>query len=513
VGGVNFPPVFNLEGSRYNIKNVAITCGGNRATKHLVKGIEGPIIFTYQNCMCNESAAFQYRHQTNGTSRTQNLTYKFNHRIVNFVVNELKANMADFIFVKKPYDYYVKSFHGRLKNKYERAKIVLVTEGIKRRHFMQNCFLKDDKYSVKEFLRNDGDLIPKVPRGIQYQSGEATLFKMQYTKPVEDKMYEILDQHSLRIFTKGLTGMEVGTLLQQGSDCINDPVYIENDFSAFDASVCVELLQTYHRFVLSFLPKGSRSMLSWAFKFDNRPTGYTSKGVKYSTIGTVTSGCCDTSFKGNFINYLATISIMRACKIPQKAYKFVCNGDDSVLILSRGYLEAFDSSLFLEFGLNAKTVVKYHLADVDYCQSRVVDGPTGPIMVRDPTRIFRRFGWLVRDFGKNGNQNYLKTVLMGEMALNYMVPVLYPMLRKCYKLCKGKINLSLLDSYRADLYSTHKFWRLDNKYTYDEAYDMAFYQAYPDFVPFNVKTYMSKPDTTADMLGYDMMHAIYKLKC
>jgi hypothetical protein len=510
---VSFPSVFTLEGSRFNVKNIPITCGGNRHTRHLVRGLMGPIIFTHQNCMCNEAIAFQYRHQTNGTERTQNLTYSFDHNTSGFVVKELRKLMSDFVFVKQPYDNYVKTFHGRLRRKYERAKIVLVTEGIKRRHFLQNCFLKDDKYSIKDFISKPDDLIPKVPRAIQYQSGEATLFKMQYTKPVEERMYEILDFHGLRVFTKGLTGTEVGHLLENGSNCVDDPVYVENDFSAFDASVCVELLQTYHRFVLSFLPKGSRSMLSWAFKFDNKPTGYTSKGIKYSTIGTITSGSCDTSFKGNFVNYLATTSILRICGIPKNAYKFICNGDDSVLILSRSFLNDYDATLFSEFGLSAKTVIKYHLAEVDYCQSRVVTGPLGPTMVRDPDRIFRRFGWIVRDFGKNGNFNYLKTVLMGEMALNYMVPVLYPLLRKCYKLCFGKVDVKLLDSYRAETYCTNAYWKLDKKYDYDDSYDQSFFEAYPDFRPIDVRSYMSKPDKALDQLGYDIMHVTYNLKC
>lgn len=463
--------------------------------------------------MCNEAIAFQYRHQTNGTKRIQNMTYAFNKHIVKVTIDELLGKMSSFVFIKKPYDFYVAMFHGRLRSKYERAKANLMDVGILRKHFLQNCFLKDDKYSLKEFLLKWEDYIPKPPRAIQYQSGEGTLFKMQYTKPVEEAMYDILDDHGLKVFSKGLTGTELGQLLVDSSNCIDDPVFIENDFTAFDASVCVELLQTYHRFVLSFMPKGSRANLRWAFKFDNKPTGYTSRGVKYSTIGTITSGSCDTSFKGNFINYIATISILKACCIPSRAYKFICNGDDSVLVLSKAYLANFDSDMFSEFGLNAKTIIKYDLADVDYCQSRVITGPLGPVMVRDPDRIFRRFGWLVRDFGRNGNQNYLKTVLMGEMALNYMVPVLYPLLRECYKICDGKINLGLLDSYRADKYASNSYWKMDIPYDYDDSFDLAFYQAYPDFVPFEAKYYMSKPNEALDLIEYDMMHATYNLKC
>jgi hypothetical protein len=101
---VSFPSVFTLEGSRFNVKNIPITCGGNRHTRHLVRGLMGPIIFTHQNCMCNEAIAFQYRHQTNGTERTQNLTYSFDHNTSGFVVKELRKLMSDFVFVKQPYD-------------------------------------------------------------------------------------------------------------------------------------------------------------------------------------------------------------------------------------------------------------------------------------------------------------------------------------------------------------------------------------------------------------------------
>lgn len=117
------------------------------------------------------------------------------------------------------------------------------------------------------------------------------------------------------------------------------------------------------------------------------------------------------------------------------------------------------------FGLNAKTKVISNPYDAEFCQGKIVSIDNGYCLVRDPERIFTRLGWVVGNKGRKGF-DYVKTVLMCEMANNYGVPLIYPYLRQLYLKCPGIVNLNLLDTYKQELYRGHSFWKYDNPNIY-----------------------------------------------
>ena len=274
------------------------------------------MVFTHQNCVCNERLAFKYRHQTTGTMRTNNIDYSFVnlHPIIHRKVIENMNHIMDHYQPQlESFHNIIMSYHGRLRNKYIHARHILYTEGIQPKHYVNKCFIKDDKYHLKVF--NSDQSVPKAPRAIQYQSGAATLYKAQFIIPIEKHFYSYLDHHGLRVFTKGMNNHDVAQLMVDSINSINDPVAIENDFSSFDASVCVNLLKLFHKFVIKHVPSNYRKRVKKALRYDLKVIGYTSKGDHYTTIGTITSGSIDTSFKGNFVNYYATVCILEFCNI------------------------------------------------------------------------------------------------------------------------------------------------------------------------------------------------------
>lgn len=489
-----------------------ISCNPNRYTYHVIKGANLPVVVTYQNCECNEYLAYRYRHQNTGSMRVNNVCFEWGdvdsepYVHIKSVLNDMHSHMVDYIPRVMKYTKFVNKHSGRIRARYVTAKRKLKMYGIQPRNFVNKSFIKDDKYHINYEKGVFHD--PSMPRAIQYQSPEATLFKAQYIVPIEEYFYKMLDVHGLRVFTKGLNQYDVGKLFFESDSKFACASYIENDFSSFDATVCVDLLKIFHSYVLAYVPKEYRRIMAWAFRFDLRPRGYTSSGRPFKTIGTITSGSIDTSFKGNFINYLVTVSILKFCGINETHFKFICNGDDSVLFVDKTVLRRVDFTLFLRFGLNAKTIVKDCINQVEFCRSKPLRFGNSCVMVRDPVRCITRLGWMVRNIGKRANLDYVKTVVMGEMALNYQVPVIYPMLRKIFHNIKGKIRLGLMTSYIQEVYQ-NQFWRLDMPYVGDPSWDLLIYDMFPGFHGGGFS--LLGPDHELDYIRYEKLLCSYGL--
>lgn len=489
-----------------------ISCNPNRYTYHVVKGSNLPVVVTYQNCECNEYLAYRYRHQITASMRINNVEFAWgdveskSYKIVMTVVDTMHNRMSDYIPRVMRYTKFVNKHSGRIRARYVTAKRKLKMFGVQPRNFVNKAFIKDDKYHISP--EKGGFVTPSMPRAIQYQSPEATMFKAQYIVPIEEYFYKMVDVHGLRIFTKGLNPHETGELFFESDKVFASALYVENDFSSFDATVCVDLLKIFHKFVLHYIPREYKRIMAWAFRFDLRPRGYTTSGRPFKTVGTITSGSIDTSFKGNFINYIATMSILKYCGISEYDVKFICNGDDSVLFIDKASINKVDFTLFTNFGLNAKTIIKDDINQVEFCRSKPLKFGNMSVMVRDPVRSITRLGWLVRNIGKRANLDYVKTVVMGEMALNYQVPVIYPMLRKIFHNLKGRIRIGLMTSYIQEVYQ-NDFWRLDTPYDGDPEWDSIIYHMFPNFTRCGFS--LNKPDYELDHTKYEKMICLYGL--
>lgn len=478
----------------------------------MVKGSNLPVVVTYQNCECNEYLAYRFRHQNTGSMRINNIEFEWGkpdetpYKSIMSVFASMQAHMFDYVPRVMRYTKFVNKHSGRIRARYVTAKRKLKMLGVQPRNFVNKAFIKDDKYHINY---EKGEFVdPSMPRAIQYQSPEATLFKAQYVVPIEEYFYKMVDVHGLRIFTKGLNPHDVGKLFFDSDEVFASAVYVENDFSSFDATVCADLLKIFHKFVLKYVPKEYRRIMAWAFRFDLKPRGYTTSGRPFQTIGTITSGSIDTSFKGNFINYLATVSILRHLGLKDYDFKFICNGDDSVLLVDSAVWNKVDFTLFSKFGLNAKTIIKDSINQVEFCRSKPLKFGDLSVMVRDPVRSITRLGWLVRNIGKRANLDYVKTVVMGEMALNYQVPVIYPMLRKIFHNLKGRIRIGLMTSYIQEVYQ-NDFWRLDTPYVGDPDWDSLIFEMFPNFKDCGFS--LKKPDYDLDYIKYEKMICLYGL--
>lgn len=493
--------------SKFNIHNKPISCVGSRFSYHCLRGGDYPVVVTHLNCSCNELLAFSNRHMVHDPLCSEDgKSFRYflhNNNNLNLVLKSLidKLDVGTEVQLMDMNEI-IKKYHGRFRRKYIRAMNFLEKYEITDKHFINQCFLKDDKYHQKDL---DTNFKLKAPRAIQYQSPEATLLKARLVIPVEKLLYDLVDVHGMRVFTKGLNQIDVANLMIKGHNSIHNPVCIENDYSSFDAHVNVQWLKISHKFMLHFCPPVYRRDYALYFKKDYNVRGYTATGIAYKIVGTLTSGSIDTSLKGNLINFIIVTSIMKRINCQEKHYKFICNGDDSVLFINKDYLKAYMAIDFKEYGMDAKVIVKDNLFDVEFCQSKLVKTPIGFNMVRDPNRMFTRIGWMMQKRCKKYISSYIKTVIMGEMALNYMVPVVYPILYQMYNHMDKKIKLIRMDTYVDTIYRQERHWEYNVKYEHPASFDRYLYAAYPNFEPFCPKQFMSNVDVHKDNNAYDLL--------
>lgn len=511
-----------LPESEFNTNKLDIVHTNTRSTYHIIRGLTfTPTVFTHSNCICNEFVAFYFRHMVHDPECTEDgISFSYPLNNIYNVINTHMIPHMEILEVFTPYDVIIKKYSGRFRAKYLRAKHLLCTEGIQARDFTVKCFLKDDKYHLPydSNITNDSSVISdqvstykvKAPRAIQYQSAKATLFKAQFIVPLEKQFYSIEDIHGLKIFTKGLNHHEVAQLIVDGSFAVKDAVFIENDFSSFDAHVVVNWLRIFRKFVKRCVPIKYHKIVEWAMHYDDRVRGWTTRGVSYTILGTLTSGSIDTSFKGNFINYVIVLTILTVIlKVPETDFKFVCNGDDSVLILAHHWLDRYLKVDFKQFSMNAKVLVKYSKYDVDFCQSQLVRTSLGFCMMRNPLRIFTRLGWMVQKRSNQYYLSYLKTVIMGEMALNYMVPVLYPLLQKMlHTLSNVKVLMSTGSSYVDEMYFENKYWAMDEVYKPNIDLETPILEKFPFLSFLDTKQFMTKVDIDYDCMNEDSLNVV-----
>jgi len=243
---------------------------------------------------------------------------------------------------------------------------------------------------IKVELYSEEQIKEKAPRMIQARDQGMAGMLGQYLTPLE---HEILGGKGLgpsqtpECF-KGLNAYERAEVFLQKVAQFRRPAYIMRDFSKFDAHIQVHLLQLEHRFY--------RQCFGTEMKILDQQLKnvcYTKNGIKYRTEGTRMSGDRNTGGGNSIIN----IAVTHACLDPLGIkFEFLCDGDDSVVILEAEDVEeackSFDEVLPKCFGLKETREVTHLLNEVEFCHSKIFFQHDGtPIMVRNPHRILQNF--------------------------------------------------------------------------------------------------------------------------
>jgi len=243
------------------------------------------------------------------------------------------------------------------------------------------AFLKFEKYNFKPSKR-------VVPRIISPRNPRFTVSLGRYVKPIEKRIYKIIDMHIYGSPTvmKGLNQYQRGKVISDHWGAFLDPIAIGIDAKRFDQHVSLEALRWEHSIYKLFYPKNKEFNKLLKLQEHNKCFLRTNDGsLKYTTIGGRMSGDVNTSC-GN---------VLIACSLV-KAYadflgvniRMVNDGDDCVIFMESKHEEVFRRNLntwFIKSGFQMEVEPTVSILEqIVFCQSQPVFDGTQYLMVRDP---------------------------------------------------------------------------------------------------------------------------------
>lgn len=264
---------------------------------------------------------------------------------------------------------------------YLRAVESLEREPLKPRDAHIKAFVKYEKYNFKPGKK-------VVPRIISPRSPRFTVSLGRYVKPIEKKIYAIVNEYLFESQTimKGLNQSDRGKVICSHWNEFTNPVAIGIDAKRFDQHVSLEALKWEHAVYKLFYPcsKEFARLLRYQEKnkcFINLVDGK----AKYTTTGGRMSGDVNTALG----NCLLSCSLVYAYaqEIGIKV-RLVNDGDDCVIFMESKHEARFRGSLvdwFTTMGFSMEVEETVHeIEHISFCQSQPVFDGADYIMVRDP---------------------------------------------------------------------------------------------------------------------------------
>lgn len=470
-------------------------CKINRETRCYV-GTKSDIsraVYTHNSCACNEVIALKFRHQV----WTPNFIAEISELEVHLDYLKKELGRVTPFELKSRMDV-VNNYVGRWRSRYLRAKLSLDDRPLDHKDFINKMFIKSDKEDKE---------ISSAPRAIQYRNARAALEMGRMTHSIESEIYKLEDKYGTRIFGKGCNLHVLADDFIKKIGLFHDPVFVMLDASKFDAHVSVQCLQMMRRFYKSLFARKHSSYVNFLYGKTVSNLGFTSHGVRYKTYGTRMSGDMDTGLGNCLIMYTMLCAYMLDVGIDK--YVVSVNGDDSVVIIERSQLvKARNISCFLRFGFKMKFEVTDELQKMEFCQCRLVETEYGWVFSRDPRRILRRCGWSIENYTGKRLRDYVYTVGMGERAVNYGLPIGYPLAEALISLVpSGKLRA--LDRKQTLGFRGAKFWNnkdkaiisYETRNSYDRAWDISPEEQISIEENFDVS--LKQPLTNEQLLAYE----------
>jgi len=435
-------------------KTLLGNCKPNRMTKCFIGDkVHENVVYTHNNCVCNEYLALTQRHQVKTLDFTMNIKEMW--KGFQKILDNTTCPAIDQLLTRRQV---VNNYEGRWYRRYNQADLELSTRQVERRDFVCEIFCKDDKETVCV----GEDL--KAPRGIQYRRATGALEMGRFTHAVESSIYRMQDQFGTRIFGKGCNLHDLAEDLRKKVDNFRRPVFIMLDASKFDTHVSVQLLKLVVRFYLKIIKDTKvRGYVRWLWSHTYQNRGYSKRGISFSTNGTRMSGDMYTGL-GNCLIMLACLYVWLD-SIGIKKFSLTVNGDDSGVIIEEEDLnKARDISIFQKLGFKMKFDFTREFSQFEYCQCKPVETDYGWVMVRSPERILNRCGWYVGNRSASWMKHYVLSLGLGERAISYGVPIGYALAKQLLKSGAGGRELKLSRRSRVVL-EKQKFWRAKEEAT------------------------------------------------
>jgi len=227
----------------------------------------------------------------------------------------------------------------------------------------------------------------KAPRLIQGGKKEFICLVGPWIASLQNSIKKDWDSNNFICFTSGVKAIEAAKLVTEF------PVWLEDDVSAWDASLCKELLLVELWLYKQFgAPRATYNLM----KQNVNTVGVTSKGFWYYRQGCRKSGDPYTSLGNSILN--ALIHLFIYCRFhrigireSRDKVRMLVQGDDSLINLPR--IDGIDwKGEMLKFGFKAIAKYKTQMCNVEFCSSRLYSCESGITFGPIPGKVMAKFG-------------------------------------------------------------------------------------------------------------------------
>jgi len=259
---------------------------------------------------------------------------------------------------------------------------------------------------ISAFIKNEKYVEMKPPRMIMGRNPKFNIYYGLYTIPMEKAIAKLPQ------FVKGCDFMERG---EKFSALVGE-WYVENDYSKFESSQRVLLLDWIEKYMLSKLYPDDKTIMS-LYEAKLWKNGRTPSGIRFKFQGCRGSGDMDTGLFNSILNWIAC-RYFEDSNHTGHSGMFIVDGDDGVIRWPRGKEVAVNS--FLDFGFDAKLIIRKDYHDVDFCSSKFIQIRPGVYyQVQNLNKILSYSGYMINTEFRNSLSDYYG-------SLGYMLACLYP---------------------------------------------------------------------------------------
>lgn len=333
-----------------------------------------------------------------------------------------------------PWDKFPGLYVGRKHQVYKRALLNLLSKTWSLVKLSKvKTFVKIEKLKQKLLL---------VPRVIQPRTPEFNLLLGCYIKPIEHRIYSIIDLLFRervgairttweRSILKGLNAIQQAKHIRVKWDRHSDCVFIGMDAKRFDQHVSKILLAWEHSiYALFYVGSALRKLKQLlSYQLVNRGKAYYPEGtISYTVEGKRMSGDMNTGLGNCLIMCAMLYTYFNSLGID---YDVINNGDDCGVFMSRSsYLEKFNvdhlKDWFLSMGFTMEVEPPvFEFEGIEFCQTQPVRAATGYTMVRNPRTSFTKDCMSVEVLrNMKAWKQHWDSVAMNGMSLNDGIPVM-----------------------------------------------------------------------------------------
>lgn len=307
-------------------------------------------------------------------------------------------------------------------------------------------FYAEDKIPVKE------------DRGIQFRSPTYNAALARHLHHCEHRLYERMrNVDGTPMIAKGRSPLERGLILDAMSSSFVKPVYVLMDHSRFDAHVNKWLLDEEHNAYLRMRNWDPElvQLLNW----QKRSMGFSRGGIVYRIMAKRSSGDINTGSGNSLLNLAMILAWLEYARITN--YRIFLDGDDSVVIIEDedlkrvGDVQRSIADFMLKLGMVTEVEIAHELNQAEFCQSRVVHGELGPIMVRNPRKVLDVLTKSPRMLTPDQARGVLAASSLGELMQAPGVPMISVAAAALLTMSGKKPGFTTPDAYeRFRVYST-----------------------------------------------------------